>query len=138
MYKLKELTHLTVHVTDTQRGKEFITQLTSHPRRKKMVTNPYCADFWIALVIKQINIGWDGEHCKRYDAIAAKDHSCIATSAERNRREMLALNSSGPNGPMNQREGYHEAIKIKERSHGESGNSNTRLHPSEQVRKRPS
>ena len=41
---------------------------------------------------------------------------------------VLVLNSSGPNGPMNQREDYHEAIKIKERLYD----------PSEQVRQRPS
>ena len=46
-------------------------------------------------------------------------------------------NSSGPNGPMNQREDYHEAMKIKERLCEESGKGNTRLHPSEQVRQRP-
>ena len=51
---------------------------------------------------------------------------------------VLVLNSSGPNGPMNQREDYHEAIKIKERLYEESGKGNTGLHPSEQVRQRPS
>ena len=41
----------------------------------------------------------------------------FATAAERFRREntwVLVLNSSGPNGPMNQREVYHEAINIKD------------------------
>ena len=50
------------------------------------------------------NIGWSEEHCARYDAIAAEHHSCIATVAERNRREntwVLVLNSSGPSGPTN-------------------------------------
>ena len=63
----------------------------------------------------------------------------IATAAERTRREntwVLVLNRSSPNGPMNQREDYHEAIKIKERFFEESGNGNTRLHPSEQARQR--
>ena len=62
------------------------------------------------------NLEWNKEFCARYDAIAAEDHSFFATSAERNRREnawVLVLNSSGPNGPMNQREDYHEAIKSK-------------------------
>ena len=84
----------------------------------------------------QINIGWDGEHCARCDAIAAD----IATASERFRREndwVRALNSSGLNGPMNQREDYHEAINIKERLYEESGKGNTRLHPSEHVRQRP-
>ena len=89
----------------------------------------------------QINIGWTEGRCARLDAIAAEDHSYIATASERFRREnawVLVLNSSGPNGPMNQRGDYHEAIKIKERSHEESGKGNTRLHPGEQVRQRPS
>ena len=85
-------------------------------------------------------IGWNEDHCARYDAISAEDHSFIATAAERFRREntwVFVLNSSGPNGPMNQREDYHEAIKIKDRLYEESGKGNTRLHPSEQVRQRP-
>ena len=86
------------------------------------------------------NIGWDEEHCPRNDAAAADDHSYIAAASERFRREnarVLVSNSSGPNGPMNQREDYHEAMKIKERLCEESGKGNTRLHPSEQVRQRP-
>ena len=41
----------------------------------------------------------------------AEDHSYIGTEAERFRREntlVLVLDSSGPNGPMNQREGLYE------------------------------
>ena len=49
---------------------------------------------------------------------------------------LYSTNSSGPNGPMNQREDYHEAIKIKKRKYEESGKRNTTLHPSEQVRQR--
>ena len=85
------------------------------------------------------NIGWDEEHCALYDAIATEDHSEIATAAERIRREnawVLVLNSSGPNGQMNQREDHHEAIKIKER-YTKSLAKVTRLHPSDQVRQRP-
>ena len=88
----------------------------------------------------QTNIGCDEEHCARYDAIAAEDHTFVATAAERFRREdgwVLVLNISGPNGPMNQREDYHEAIKIKGRFFEESGKAKTRLHPSAQVRQRP-
>ena len=75
----------------------------------------------------QIDIGLTEEHYARLDAIAAEDHSCVAPAVERTRREntwVLVLNSSGPNGTMNQHEDYHEAIEI-------------RLHPSEQVRQRP-
>ena len=42
----------------------------------------------------------------------------FATAAERQRREntwVLLLNSSGPNGPMNQREDYEEAKKTCQR-----------------------
>ena len=54
-----------------------------------------------------MDIGWTEDHCARLDEIAAEDHSFFATAAERTRREniwVLVLNSSGPNGPMNQRE----------------------------------
>ena len=57
-----------------------------------------------------------------------------ATASERFRREndwVFVLNSSGPNGPMNQRD------QNQERSCEESGKGNTGLHPSEQVRQRP-
>ena len=52
--------------------------------------------------------------CLRLDEIAAEDHSHIATAAKRARREntwVLVLDSSGPNGHMNQREDYEEAKK---------------------------
>ena len=38
---------------------------------------------------------------------------------------------------MNQREDFHESIKIKERLYEQSVKDDTRLHPSEQVRQRP-
>ena len=85
----------------------------------------------------QMDIGWTEDHCARLDEIAAEEHSYIATAAERTRREntwVLALNSSGPNGPMNQREDYLEAKRICERLFQESGQPHHRLHPREQVR----
>ena len=72
--------------------------------------------------------------------MGAEDHSYIATAAERSRREntlVLALDSSGPNGPMNQREDYEEAKKTCQRLYQESGQAHHRLHPREQVRSRP-
>ena len=75
----------------------------------------------------------------RLDAIATENHSFFATAPERLRREnawVLVLNSSGPNGPMNQREDQ-EATRIRERLYQESGKANTRLHPCERVRQRP-
>ena len=87
-----------------------------------------------------MDIGWTEDHCARLDDIAAEDHSYIATAAERARRKntwVLVLNSSGPNGPMNQREDDQDAIRIKERLFQEPGHANPRLHPREQVRQRP-
>ena len=58
-----------------------------------------------------------GNHMSTLDG-TNEGHSYIGTAAERFRREnawALVLNGSGPNIPMNQREDYHEAIKIKER-----------------------
>ena len=44
--------------------------------------------------------------------------------------------AKGKNGPMNQREDYAEAKRIKEQLYEESGRGNTKIHPSKQVRKR--
>ena len=88
----------------------------------------------------QLNIGCTEEHCQKLDEIAAEDHSYVATTAERARREntrVLVLNSSGPNGPMNQREDYQEVKKTCQRLFQESGQAHHRLHPREQVRMRP-
>ena len=74
-----------------------------------------------------MDIGWTEDRCAHLDEIVAEGHSHIATAAESARREntcVLVLNSSGPNGPMNQREEYQE-------------HANPRLHPREQVRQRP-
>ena len=49
---------------------------------------------------------------------------------------VLALDVSGPNGPMNQREYCQEAKRICERRFQESGQPHLRLHPREQVRMR--
>ena len=65
-------------------------------------------------------------HCARLDEIAAEDHSSIATAAERARLEntwVLVHDSSGPNGPMNQREDYQETKRIEGRPYQESGHA---------------
>ena len=88
----------------------------------------------------QLDIGWTEDHCARLDEIAAEDHSYIATAAERARREntwVLVLDSSGPNGPMNQREDHQEAKKLCERRNRESGQAHHRPHPRDKVRMRP-
>ena len=63
--------------------------------------------------LSSIAIGWDEYYCARYDAIAAEDHSHIATQAERSRNEnwKLVLNTSGKDHPMDQRDDYQEAKK---------------------------
>ena len=58
--------------------------------------------------------GWDEELCARYDAIAAQDHSQIATAAKRKQ----------------------EAKITRERLYEGHGKSNTRIHPKDQVRQR--
>ena len=78
----------------------------------------------------QTAIGWDEDFCARYDAVAAEDHSHIATQAERNRNKIswkLVLNTSGKNGPVDQRNDYQEAKRTHERLHEEHGKGNTRL-----------
>ena len=44
--------------------------------------------------------------------------------------------AKGENGPMNQREDYAEAIRIKDRLYEESGEGNTKIHRSKQVGQR--
>ena len=73
-------------------------------------------------------IGWTEDHCAPLDEIAAEDHSYIATAAERARHENTTVLVG--NGPMNEREDYQEATRIKERLYQESG-------PREHVRQRP-
>ena len=80
----------------------------------------------------KMDIGWTEDHSARLDEIAAEDHSYIATASERTRREntlVLVLNSSGPNGPMSQREDQQEAMRIKEPLYQEPGHANPRLRP---------
>ena len=87
----------------------------------------------------QTAIGWDEDVCARYDAIAAEDHSYIATQAERRRNEnywKLVLNTSGKNVLVDQRDDYQEAGRTCERLYEEQRKGNTRLHPKDQVRQR--
>ena len=63
----------------------------------------------------------------------------MTAAQERKRREnswLLVLNSQGKNGPMNQREDYVEAKRIKERWYEESEEGNKKIHSSKQVRQR--
>ena len=65
----------------------------------------------------QTAIGWDEEFCAHH-AIAAEHHSEIATQGERSRNEnswKVVLNTSGKNGPMDQRDDYQEAKRTKKR-----------------------
>ena len=131
--------HPTGHATGTQRSKDSTVQpISLRKKAKKKEHKSILVRFLKSPRYRQsqIVIGWTEEHCARLDEIAAEDHSYIATAAERIRREntwVFVLSSSGPNGPMNQREDYQEAKRIKERLYQESGQANT----NEQVRQRP-
>ena len=48
----------------------------------------------------------------------------------------LVLNTSGTNGPMDQRDDYKEVRRTHERLHEVHGKGNTRLHSNDQVRHR--
>ena len=113
-----------------------------YTKQGKRFTNPYWTVFCLASVLENHKSTSDGTKNTAHATMRLRPKiTHMSTVSERFRREndwVLVLNSSGPNGPMNQRGDYHEAIKIKERSHEESGKGNTRLHPSEQVRQRPS
>ena len=74
---------------NTERAKNPITQPMSSKRAKKKGYKSILDRFLNSPRYResQINIGWNEEHCARYDAIAAEDHSYIATASERFRRE---------------------------------------------------
>ena len=48
------------------------------------------------------------------------------------------MNTSGKNGPMDQRDDYQEAKRTRERLYEEHGQGNTRIHSKDQVRQRRS
>ena len=136
------------NATGTQTDREStIKPMSLLSKRRRRSTHQYRIDsiqdrFLGCLTYRQsqLNIGWTEDHCARLDQIAADDHSYIATAAERARREntwVLVLNSSGPNGPLNQREYYQDDKRICELLYQESGQAHHRLHPREQVRVRP-
>ena len=55
----------------------------------------------------QLGTGWTEDRCARLGEIAVDNHSyidCYGGLAPRENTGVLALNSSGPNGPINQRE----------------------------------
>ena len=122
-------------------GRSHGVRPTSRPTKQgKRITHPCWTDFGIALVIENHRSKSDGTKNTTRCGCSRRPH-LHRYSGMAQRREndwVLVLNSSGPNGPMNQREDDHEAIKIKERFFEESGKGNTGLHPSEQLRQRPS
>ena len=93
---------------------ESTLQPTSHLKKAKK------KEYNLRYQQSQMNIGWTEDHCARLDE--------IDTAAERARRE---------NGPMNRREDYQEAIRIKERLFQESCHDNLGLHLREEVVQRP-
>ncbi len=87
----------------------------------------------------QTKIGWTEETCDHLDKIAAQDQSYTATREEEMRYAhvwKVSLNSSGSNGPMNQRPDYAEAVREKERLPKEAVKECSNIHPSQQTRQR--
>ena len=123
---------------------EPITQLTLRQKRqRKRDMTPYWHDFKIVQLTESHRSRLDGTGNSAHATtqIAEEDHSHEATAEERKIREnswVLVLNTQGENGPMNQREDYAEATRIKERLYEESGEGNTKNHISKQVRHRES
>ena len=109
-----------MHVAETQRK---ISHNEAHKAVRKARKNKYKSILdrflksprWRKL---QTDVGWDEDICARYDAIAVEDHSYIATQAERSRNDTswkLVPNTSGKNGPMDQRYDYQEAERTNQR-----------------------
>ena len=120
-----------MHVTERQRGKEFITSSRLSQKGKKKGYDSILERFQICPIFResQLAIGWDEAFCAHYDKISKENHTYVCTAEEHERREqlgVLVLNSQGKNGPMRQREDYAEAIRIKERLHEESGEGRTK------------
>ena len=91
------------------RDNEFITQVTSRPKRQiQRDMTLYCARISRLSNLKSVT----DEECER------RENSWV-----------LALNSQRKNGPMNQREDCAEPIRIKERLYEESGEGNTKINP---------
>ena len=70
--------------------------------------------------VSQIFIGWTEETCSNLVRFAAEDHSYTATKEERAPFQhlwKLSLNSSGPNGPMNQRPASAEAVRTTQKGY---------------------
>ena len=120
-----------MHVTERQRGKEFITSSRLSQKVKKKRYDSILERYQICPIyrVSQLAIGWDDAFCAHYDKIPEEDHTYVCTEEEHKRREnswVSVLNSQGKKGPMKQREDYAEAIRIKERLHEESGEGSTK------------
>ena len=88
----------------------------------------------------QLAKGWDEELCTRHCEVALEDHSYVGTKAERSTHEdswKMVLNSSGPTGPVVERDDYEEAKRTLERLHKEQRNCNAKIQPKDQLRRRP-
>ena len=74
----------------------------------------------------QIAIGWNEEFCARHQW-----SSYVATAEERRRRanSWVLVQQPRETGPMNQREDYFEAKRIKDRLYEEAGEGKTTIHP---------
>ena len=72
-----------MHVTETQRGKEFITQPVSAKKAKKKGYKSILDRFLNSLRYR-VDIGWTEEHCARYGATASdvKRLGCLCSTAQ--------------------------------------------------------
>ena len=128
-YVILKKDHPMGDATGTRKDRDSTISPNLRPeKRRRRTTNRYRKGSWDDPIYRksQFDIGWTEEHCTRLDEIAAEDHSYVATAAERARREntwVFVLNSSGANGPVNQKE--------------DLGQAHHRLHPREHVRSRP-
>ena len=114
MQRIYHIVHNSLRKAKKQDYKSILDRFLNSPRYRE----------------SQIATGWDEALCARYDEIALKDHSYVATKAERSRHEnswKMVFNSSGPNGPMDQRDDCEEAQRTRERLHKEQGNCNAKI-----------
>ena len=114
MQRIYHIVHNSRRKTKKQDYKSILDRFLNSPRYRE----------------SQIATGWDEALCARYDEIALKDHSYVATKAERSRHEnswKMVFNSSGPNGLMDQHDDCEGAKRTLERLYKEQGNCNAKI-----------
>ena len=109
-------------VTETPKSKEFITWLTTHTRDAERRKNDGVFDRFLnspRYRASQVEHGWTEELCAKHDALAQEGRSYTHTAREHQRLASTWTVSSsqqfGQNGPMAERPGYAEAVRIRNR-----------------------